>query len=139
MSNKVTQASAYEQTSQNLNNRVIDHPQEYLDDVETKIVYNQELNEGEASLFGDGSAIVRIEDSYRVVNDYNTNIDRVEFFDDEYVYIDSEKLINDCESCVFVDSYGNGVALYNNESCKDYVELAQKAGLDFSDYIEFSL
>jgi hypothetical protein len=115
-----------------LDGTTLDDVNEYHETVDTM---NHELNYGEVSLFSDGSGIIRIEETIKVVDDFDTSLETVEWYLDQYVIINSDALIQDCEGLVFEDSYGDGVALYNNESCKTYVELAEKAGLDFSKYI----
>ncbi|MDI4654570.1 MULTISPECIES: hypothetical protein [Pseudoalteromonas] len=114
---------------------VLDDVDKYLELVETAVVHNHELSEGEVSIFSDGSCIVRIEESIKVLADFDTALDTVEWYADEYVIINADALVKDCGDIVFQDSYGNGVTLYNNESCATYSELAVKAGLDFSKYI----
>ncbi|WP_299011326.1 hypothetical protein [uncultured Shewanella sp.] len=133
----LNQAQAFLNTNSSLlfTDEVLNDNQKYLELVADEIAFNHELNEGEVSIFSDNSCIIRIEDTIKVSSNFNTALDVVEFYNDEYVIIDSTELVSDCEEIVFQDSYGSGVALYNNESCENYIVLAEKAGLDFTKYI----
>jgi hypothetical protein len=109
-----------------------------LQDAAAGVTDNELENEELATyVFSDGSFIACLADQYLAFE--NIDSSAVEWDEDlcGYYVIDTEALGSDVPGVVFEDSYGNGVALYNNTSCATYRDLAIAADLDYRDYATF--
>ncbi len=116
------------------NNDYISMLQDAAAAVTDSVLGDEEL---ETYLFSDGSYIVRLADEYNAFESIDDG--SIEWDDDlaGYYVINKKALLNDIDGCVFEDSYGDGVALYNNTSCSTYRALAEAAGLDYQEYANY--